>query len=820
MDALIWDRWLRDFEGNWFFINDYIASFVNAYRADMPDKRAIINTPDGEGAENIAEFADVDVIYSELWGGSAHYIDFKHRVDAVRRYGSKATVFPAYMNSEVTQGHFNDNSVRLTAAAIFACGASQIALGDGNEMLRTAYFPENNVKMSDTLRPAMRSYYSFLVAYQNLLRGDAVSADHGVWLQDTATSSDAQAGTVWTLAKKAPGYRIVHLVNLLNNWSTEWRDAWGQYPQPPTIENKLMKIYLNVGVGTGKVWWASPDVNHGRATELPFITGHDDGGAYVEFVLPRLEFWSMVWVEVNEPRSLANRFWALNYDSKSGVDILYTADEGGGWMVGDVKNTHGDSWVGYGHMDFGDGMASLSARVASGLDYGEIEFRLHSPSGPVIATVPVGNTGGWEEWRTVTVTPIQHVSGAHHLFAVFRHQAANLNWFEFEPSPPVGLALMNPAGPVGCEPVEILFDPRDGPLHDADSVYVYIGRNNWRNILIPSPAMHRREDGRWTYTYEMPSQTEEINVVFHDGNGTWDNNNARDWHFVVDDCVTPAVTHEPATPVDCDAFLTVRYDANGRLLENAAVVFIHIGRNDWQDVLSPSPSMTALADNTWEFVYALPEGTTSIDLSFWDGSETWDNNDGQDWTIPVVPCVTPGIVSVLPAAPTGCEPVEILYTQSEGPLQQADPVYIHIGRNGWQDVLQPSPVMFRREDGLWSYTYAMPLQTEEINFVFHDGGGMWDNNNYRDWSVPVAPCKLQPADAAFEVLHMDHTVWTVRFPNTQPGRFYDVYYSSNLLSDSWSPIGFDAPGNGAPLVMYFTNTLPATFYRTGVRVEE
>ena len=39
--------------------------------------------------------------------------------------------------------------------------------------------------------------------------------------------------------------------------------------------------------------------------------------------------------------------------------------------------------------------------MASALQGGNIEVRLDSLSGPVIATLPVPHTGGWEEWRTI-----------------------------------------------------------------------------------------------------------------------------------------------------------------------------------------------------------------------------------------------------------------------------------------------------------------------------------------------------------------------------------------------------------------------------------
>lgn len=418
-----------DYDGNNFSLHDHYPQFINNAKATL-NKRMLYNSVDAGGENQVAQSANVDFVYSELWSGNANYIDFKNRVDNVRRFGSKAVVFPAYMNYAKTSGFFNEASVRMADAAIFACGASHLELGDGGEMLRTEYFPENTVKMSTSLKAVLRTYYDFLVGYQNLLRGDTVSASHQASISGLTTSTSGSAGAVWVIAKTTPGYSIIHLINLLNNSSTQWRDDNGTYPAPATQTNLAVKMYYRGAISGGKLWWASPDFNSGAATQLSYTSGSDGGGNYINFTLPQLQYWDMVWLELNGTASAANQFQAESYDSMSGISVEGTTDTGGGLNVGGVNNTTGDSWLAFGNVDFGTGPGSVSARVASAVSGGTIEFRLDSPNGALIATVSVGNTGGWQNWQTVSA-PTSGASGVRKLFVVFKNAASNLNWFNF-----------------------------------------------------------------------------------------------------------------------------------------------------------------------------------------------------------------------------------------------------------------------------------------------------------------------------------------------------------------------------------------------------
>jgi hypothetical protein len=68
-----------------------------------------------------------------------------------------------------------------------------------------------------------------------------------------------------------------------------------------------------------------------------------------------------------------------------------------------------------------------------------------------------------------------------------------------------------------------------------------------------------------------------------------------------------------------------------------------------------------------------------------------------------------------------------------------DPVYIHIGHSGWQGVISPDPAMVWDEgEEAWTYMYSIPGSATSVDFVFNNGGGVWDNNGGADWSIPVS----------------------------------------------------------------------------------
>jgi hypothetical protein len=112
-----------------------------------------------------------------------------------------------------------------------------------------------------------------------------------------------------------------------------------------------------------------------------------------------------------------------------------TTDTGGGQNLAGIGN--GD-WVRFAGVDFGTPAATqFLARAASGAGGGVsglIEVRLDSRTAAPVGSIAVGNTGGWQSWRTIP-TNITGVTGVHDVYLTFTSgqpaDFVNLNWITF-----------------------------------------------------------------------------------------------------------------------------------------------------------------------------------------------------------------------------------------------------------------------------------------------------------------------------------------------------------------------------------------------------
>ncbi len=522
-----------DYNGNFFSLDDYNPEFINNAKAAL-GVRMTFNTVDAGGENQVAQSANVDFVYSELWSANPNYNSFNQRVNNVRSYCSKALVMPAYLDTGLSSGYFNQPGVLLADAAMFACGGAHLELGDGTNMLNNDYFPnDSSVLMTSSLMAAMHSYYDFLVGYENLLRGDTVSANNAASITGVTTSTNGSAGTVWIISKETLGYNIIHLVNLLSNASTAWNDYNGTCPAPPTLSNLAVKMYYTGSIGGGNLWYATPDTNFGVATQLSYTTGSDAGGSFVNFTIPQLQYWDMAWLEISGTSSATNQIQAENYDSMSGIGTETTSDTGGGLDVCDVSNTNGDSYVAFNNIDFGTGPASVSVRVASAVASGTIEFHLDGPTGILIATLPVGNTGGWQSWLTISA-PVSGASGVHKLFVVFKNAPSNLNWFNFNyndlnnslPSPWVtaDIGSVGLAGNAGYNNGTFTVTGSGADIESTADAFRYVYQTSGGNCEIRSRVMSVQNTDPWAKAGVMIRQSPAAGaanaaVVVTAGNG-------------------------------------------------------------------------------------------------------------------------------------------------------------------------------------------------------------------------------------------------------------------------------------------------------------
>lgn len=144
----------------------------------------------------------------------------------------------------------------------------------------------------------------------------------------------------------------------------------------------------------------------------------------------------------------------------------------------------------------------------------------------------------------------------------------------------------------------------------------------------------------WLYTNTVPDDAPSATVYFRDGGGTEDDNSGAYWATSIRDCDEPVgpatVAFSPAAPTGCVP-VTITYDPNNGPLRYASRVYIHVGHDNWRDVVAPDPAMNAGAGNAWTFIYVPPPGTEAINCAFNDGS-VWDNNSDENWNVSVAGC--------------------------------------------------------------------------------------------------------------------------------------------------------------------------------------
>lgn len=153
--------------------------------------------------------------------------------------------------------------------------------------------------------------------------------------------------------------------------------------------------------------------------------------------------------------NLPGTIQAEKFNVNVGLSLETTTDTGGGQ---NIAYTNTGDYLDYYVYIPSDGNYSIDYRVAS-TGGGAIELQLaDNPSAPVaIHSVTVPATGGWQTWRTVTVTG-QLPQGTHTLRVYIKKQEFNLNWFK------VSLATSS-ASIEDATKVEVYPNPANDFLH-------------------------------------------------------------------------------------------------------------------------------------------------------------------------------------------------------------------------------------------------------------------------------------------------------------------------------------------------------------------
>lgn len=127
----------------------------------------------------------------------------------------------------------------------------------------------------------------------------------------------------------------------------------------------------------------------------------------------------------SQPPTGGTLIQAENYSTMSGVQTEGTTDTGGGLNVGYADT--GD-WMAYYNINFPtSGNYVIEYRVASAVNGARISSDL-SAGTIQLGAVNVPNTGGWQNWQTITQT-VNVNAGTYNFGIYIQSSGVNLNWF-------------------------------------------------------------------------------------------------------------------------------------------------------------------------------------------------------------------------------------------------------------------------------------------------------------------------------------------------------------------------------------------------------
>lgn len=245
-----------------------------------------------------------DAVYIEVWNPYERYSHIAQLIYEAREFANshKPMILAAYLEPfRKDSAERAMNAARILTAAIVSNGAYHLLQGENQAVLTQGYYSDYT-RLSDTNAAILRRYNDFMIRYLDLFYDPElrnVSMTHMGWdnyeyqCPSHPVSTYGEMDKLWLTIREKESRKCLYFVNLCGCEN----DYWNKGKETPAVQENV-QIVVQVDRPVKGVFTASPDEKTMKAQIIPYTCFENDKGTFIEFILPKIERWKVVWIDL------------------------------------------------------------------------------------------------------------------------------------------------------------------------------------------------------------------------------------------------------------------------------------------------------------------------------------------------------------------------------------------------------------------------------------------------------------------------------------------------------------------------------------------
>lgn len=245
-----------------------------------------------------------DAVYIEVWSPYERYSHITQLIYEARIFANsdKPIILAAYLEPFRKDSRERAmTAARILTAAIVSNGAYHLLQGENQAVLTQGYYSDYT-RLSDIDAAILRRYNDFMIRYLDLFYDPElrnVSMTHMGWdnyeyrCPSHPVSTYGEAGKLWLTIREKKSRKCLYFVNLCGCED----DYWNRGKETPGPQENV-QIVVQVDSPVKGVYAASPDDESMQAQAVPYTDFENEKGAFIEFFIPKIDRWHIVWIDM------------------------------------------------------------------------------------------------------------------------------------------------------------------------------------------------------------------------------------------------------------------------------------------------------------------------------------------------------------------------------------------------------------------------------------------------------------------------------------------------------------------------------------------